>query len=780
MASLIDIIIPNENTQIRDASPSSSNLSLSSSAEGITCNAYEVNETGGAYKIVPTGFDLNLNNNNWSFVFWIKPPYDNIVSTSARHHFLELGNYYIDNQTSITFGHQTNSSTPRFCLTFYQNKVSTPSMYFSEDLTVTDYQNWQLIEVSCNNNIITLRGFFKESGYQEISKGVDWDTNLYPFANNITIGGYGWDTDAWRTGEFQNVRVYDGTLSYKQFIELTKKEVFNYSMQTPTAEATVNYLVNGNFEDGMENWGIGGAAVTSSLRDTKYGKGVLLERGDGTNGDFNLYYSGLKPPFIAGETWTWSFKVKLVAGTLSDFYIGWWITDNGSLRHSLTKTSAIDLGDSWYQVHCIYTWVETHYGSYTCGVNSLRDYVSFVFADMKLERRKFGTSTIGYNNFNENYHLADSTGNHNISLVPDNDLLEIDPTRTYGMTWDVGKFYKTRRTNSWDSGIVSKYSITGDCELEFTAVFDSGFGLDMLGLDTTNDVGYSYGNILHKIYIHTNNNVYTYNAANSSTVSSTWVHTTPTTFKVKVAGTDTFFYQNGSLIQTYTGEHSAGATWWVTTSNHSHGGNGAGKCCLYDVKFRSLTTDIDPLPNYDNINHILNFDGTQALKMKEYSFIGGRDYTMAAWVYLEEDSAGVGASGQYILSNISTNGLKFSIETTGAESVNLIRVGAAGAVRSTAGFDSLEWHHVTVTVSESALTKFYIDGELSSSTTNSNALISSISSDMYMGSDGSSSGFLNGSLKDVRFFQSELSATNVKALFATKYSLDNGGNLWLN
>lgn len=193
-------------------------------------------------------------------------------------------------------------------------------------------------------------------------------------------------------------------------------------------EGSTNYIVNGDFRNGLTNWVPSATATTLKLINTPWVKGVRVQRDAGDGGSWSLCYTGAKPSvYNAGETWVWSFKYRIIKAPTSSrpFLVGWWIHDNGAYRCNVNIVDAFDLDDGWKQAYATYTFIGGDTGPYnntaTMGFNSFASNCIVEFADVQLEKRNFPTpkieGTTGDGSLQININLTNLEPNY--SLIGD-------------------------------------------------------------------------------------------------------------------------------------------------------------------------------------------------------------------------------------------------------------------------------------------------------------------------------------------------------------------------
>lgn len=290
------------------------------------------------------------------------------------------------------------------------------------------------------------------------------------------------------------------------------------SAEYPTAIADLNMLQNGDFAEGLKNWEIGvpptDTSVTLNVIDTPYGKGVQLSRTASDNGYWPLRYLG-STSYIAGHTYTWQFKYKVVQGIGVPFQVGWWLDDTGTGTHLVNvPVVSTPLANGWYLGTASHTFVRTQ-NNFTdaLGVNSVLSHSILQFADITLVdstmQYKIGSSgtwqryinpiTITNNGdyyfrYTDNKGMLSMEARHNVANIDKTGpgAPTINPNRTGFGTTNVSFTI----TNGVDTGIGSDYSeyqINGGAWTRYstavTVSTDGNYTINARSIDKFGNVG---------------------------------------------------------------------------------------------------------------------------------------------------------------------------------------------------------------------------------------------------------------------------------------------------
>jgi len=228
---------------------------------------YRSFRTGGELSYTPSDFGIDLNSNRWGFITWAKPNKTSLDTVAERHDLMNIGTYYNVGETDIYAGFHTSTLGQRNfnCGSVYENQVGKSglnSVNF-DDWTV---QNWFLYGIWCDGTDFGRMIWDPVEGLRAYSRSISWDSNTYPFEDKLIVSGYDWDFDGWG-GSVDELRIYDGPFTQKEFTDLAKGKEIHYKFNT--YEQTVE-------NEFLDNWT---ALVTDSAQLASYGGPGTLQVG---------------------------------------------------------------------------------------------------------------------------------------------------------------------------------------------------------------------------------------------------------------------------------------------------------------------------------------------------------------------------------------------------------------------------------------------------------------------------------------------------------------------
>lgn len=235
--------------------------------------ALNVVYSGGATTVSLSSLGINALNGSWSITLWAKPNYDLWNTLAERFPLFEIGNYYIAGQTSITWSrHNFTAGSRILVLQTYDNQIAKNG--FVRTFTVDELSDWFFFSLTFDGTNLSMYSMPVKTGtiyYNTCVK--NWSS---PFADNIFLGGYGWDVDGWRS-LIDDVKIYNHALSPKEIKELSLAKVLHYNFddfQEPTTNLETNLT---------------SAIFTQCYNGTNYGFGASTDLqqtdiGDSSNG----------------------------------------------------------------------------------------------------------------------------------------------------------------------------------------------------------------------------------------------------------------------------------------------------------------------------------------------------------------------------------------------------------------------------------------------------------------------------------------------------------------
>ena len=154
------------------------------------------------------------------------------------------------------------------------------------------------------------------------------------------------------------------------------------------------------------------------------------------------------------------------------------------------------------------------------------------------------------------------------------------------------------------------------------------------------------------------------------------------------------------------------------------------------------------------INKALDFDGTDDYVDCGANVIPTGDFTLSAWVYLNNLTSYQAILGQY--QSGESGRLHFLIEQTSGK----IFLQLTSTETSDSGITASEWHHIVVTRSGSTV-RFYIDGVADGTATLSDNVLQAVNT--KIGISGVNK--MDGKIDDVRIYDTAISPYYIKLLY---------------
>ena len=141
----------------------------------------------GVLKYSPNAMiGLDLNNSDWTVGCFIKPIPSLVAVTGVRQNPLEVGNYYVDGNTSLSVFHENQAND--FSGIIYDGKTgrTSPSQL---NLNSTDMGKWLFICLRMSGTTLSMSAVGCSSGLKTKTCTKTW-TN--PIGDTICVGGYAW------------------------------------------------------------------------------------------------------------------------------------------------------------------------------------------------------------------------------------------------------------------------------------------------------------------------------------------------------------------------------------------------------------------------------------------------------------------------------------------------------------------------------------------------------------------------------------------------------------
>lgn len=215
--------------------------------------AFSIAGTGGGAQVAPSSFGLNPNTNRWTVCGWVIPNRTSWETDHGsglnRHNVFEMGEYYIEGETSITFGRHTTGTTSRaLFFSIYQNQTSCEKPP-AHNFTVDELDDWIFFAVTCNGSELAFHSFAEATGnWQRTGAAVSWDVTQAPIRDNLHIGGYGWASGGWR-GVLEDFRVYDHALSLREIYDLSLGVIADYRCPAYQDALVAGFLPDASGQD---------------------------------------------------------------------------------------------------------------------------------------------------------------------------------------------------------------------------------------------------------------------------------------------------------------------------------------------------------------------------------------------------------------------------------------------------------------------------------------------------------------------------------------------------
>lgn len=194
----------------------------------------------------------------------------------------------------------------------------------------------------------------------------------------------------------------------------------------------------------------------------------------------------------------------------------------------------------------------------------------------------------------------------------------------------------------------------------------------------------------------------------------------------------------------------------IDSSGDGHNGAISGNPTWTDA-----ATGVFEFPN--GTGDALTFDGDDYVDFGNVNNVGTGDFTLATWF-----KAGDSVDSQYLINKSVAGGSGYGMAVA-ANGQLFMYVRDSVVYNSQQGGDYTDndWHHAVITFDRSGNATFYVDGvEIGAVDISGRSESFNNSGALTLGSYAGTSGFLNGSLDDVRMYSRVLSATEVAELAA--------------
>lgn len=211
---------------------------------GMIGQGYRSFRTGGELSYTPSDFGIDLNSNSWGFIIWAKPNKTSLDTLASRHELMNIGTYYDLGETDIYMGFHSGTAGQRSFTAggVYENQVAKGGL---SGKVFTDWtvQNWFLYGIWCDGTDFGQMMWNQVDGLTTYSRAITYDNITYPFQDKLMISGYDWDPDGWG-GSVDELRIYDGPFSKKEFLDLARGGQIHYTFNTDQQTIENEFLDN--------------------------------------------------------------------------------------------------------------------------------------------------------------------------------------------------------------------------------------------------------------------------------------------------------------------------------------------------------------------------------------------------------------------------------------------------------------------------------------------------------------------------------------------------------
>ncbi|MBR2195072.1 MAG: hypothetical protein IJ911_05590 [Salinivirgaceae bacterium] len=186
------------------------------------------------------------------------------------------------------------------------------------------------------------------------------------FLNGFQLSEIRYDT---KTRYYRIYSLIDNRMSFNEFDYMISHR---YYEQFQPHKEDENLFYNGDLQHGLEEWSVIEApndCVKFVLIDRRDDNAIRVERDCG-DGFWQVFYTGRPIIYHKNTTYQLSFTYKIIEGSMSPFYVGWWIDEGHGFINNIPQ-EIVPIDSVWMRCSVKYKFEKDHYNP-VCFLNSLR------------------------------------------------------------------------------------------------------------------------------------------------------------------------------------------------------------------------------------------------------------------------------------------------------------------------------------------------------------------------------------------------------------------------